>query len=399
MRTRTRVSVHKLASDRRDLAKTAFTTRRVPESAMRTIITGAVRPRSGDLVLARVSRLGHHRHIERPDGRRALLDLDDEIIVAYGDRYATDQFESRVPTSLGRTQLVASGGIASQVFSRSQTVHAATQIVPIGLIGDEGGRPLNLMDFALPPILPDRRRPPTVAVLGTAMNSGKTTTVRHLVNGLSRAGIRTGAAKATGTGSGNDFWCMFDAGAHLMLDFTDVGFSSTYRQPLGLLERKFRELVDHLTEDGSRINLIEIADGIYQDETSRLLDCTTFHDVIDGIVFAAPDAMGATAGVTHLQQLGYDVLGVSGLLTRSPLSSREAERATMLPVLKPEQLRDVRISAPLLRVPYVPAVSDEFAAEELLADEQRRKETSRPAHSKRYVVHLAGASLAPVGTR
>ncbi len=371
---------------------------------MRTIVSGAIRPRSGDLVLARVTRLGHHRHIESPNGRRALLNLDDEIIVAYGDRYATDQFESRVPTSLGRTQFVASGGIASQVLSRNQSVHAATQIVPIGLIGDDGGRPLNLMDFALQPVLPDRGRPPTVAVLGTAMSSGKTTTVRYLVNGLSRAGIRTGAAKATGTGSGNDFWCMIDAGAHTMLDFTDVGFSSTYRQPLGLLEHKLRELVDHLTEAGSLINLIEIADGIYQDETSRLLDCSTFHELIDGIIFAAPDAMGATAGVTHLQQLGYDVLGVSGLLTRSPLSAREAERATMLPVLESDQLRDVHISAPLLGVPYARLRADEIDAhqintDEITADERRRKETSGLPARKRYAVQLTGAARATVGTR
>jgi hypothetical protein len=399
MRTRTRIWVQKFGDDRRDLAKSAFTTRRVPASAMRTIISGAIRPRSGDLVLARVTRLGHHRHIERPDGRRALLHLEDEIIVAYGDRYATDQFESRVPNSLGRTQFVASGGIASQVLSHSQAVHAATQIVPIGIIGDDGGRPLNLMGFALSPALPDRGRPPTVAVLGTAMNSGKTTTVRYLVNGFSHAGIPTGAAKATGTGSGNDFWCMIDAGAHTMLDFTDVGFSSTYRQPLGLIERKLRELVDHLTEDGCRINLIEIADGIYQDETSRLLDSSTFHELIDGIIFAAPDAMGATAGVTHLRQLGYDVLGVSGLLTRSPLSAREAERATMLPVLKVDQLRDVRISAPLLGVPYAADRADEFLADELIADEKRRKETSGLPSRKRYVVHLAGAVPATVGTR
>lgn len=394
MRTRTRVWVQKFGSDRRDSAKPAFTTRRVPPDAMRTIISGAMRPRSGDLVLARITRLGHHRHIEQPNGRRAILHLDDEVIVTYGDRYATDQFESRVPGSLGRTQLVASGGIASHVLSRSQSVHAATQIFPIGLVGDDRGRPLNVMDFALQPVLPDRGRPPTVAVLGTAMNSGKTTTVRYLVNGLSHADIPTGAAKATGTGSGNDYWCMIDAGAHLMLDFTDVGFSSTYRQPLRLLERKFRELVDHLTESGSMVNLIEIADGIYQDETSRLLDCSTFHELVDGVIFAAPDAMGAAAGVSHLRQLGYDVLGVSGLLTRSPLASLEAERATMLPVLKLDQLRDVHISAPLLGLPYAPrAPRHAHSSDGKLVDA-----TSGPGR-KRYVVHLAGTVPAVVGSR
>lgn len=396
MRTRTRVTVQRFGSDRRDLAKSAFTTRRVPRGAMHTIVLGALRPRSGDLVLARITRLGHHRHIEQPNGRRAMLHVDDEIIVTYGDRYATDQFESRVPDSLGRTELVASGGIASHVISRSQAVHTATQILPVGLIGDDRGRPLNVMDFALDPVQPTRTRPPTIAVLGTAMNSGKTTTVRYLVNGLSRAGIRAGAAKATGTGSGNDYWCMLDAGAHRMLDFTDVGFSSTYRQPLSQLEPKFRELVDHLTYSGSRVNLVEVADGIYQDETSRLLDSVVFHECIDGVIFAAPDAMGATAGVSQLQQLGYNTLAVSGLLTRSPLAAHEAEKATHLPVLRQEQLRDVTVSAPLLGVPYTPA--GPWPAEKPKASDAEAAASARARH-KRYLVHYARTAPTAVGAR
>ena len=70
------------------------------------------------------------------------------------------------------------------------------------------------------------------------MNAGKTTTNRYLVHSLNRLGARPGATKVTGTGSGNDYWVMLDAGAHQMLDFTDVGLASTYLQPITLLERK-----------------------------------------------------------------------------------------------------------------------------------------------------------------
>src|SRR3954470_21659558 len=95
-----RITVQSLDPARRDRSQAAFSTRRVPRGAMRTLIGGTVRPRSGDLVLASVSRLGQHQRIERPDGRRAALHLHDEIIVAYADRYATDQFESHVPDNL-----------------------------------------------------------------------------------------------------------------------------------------------------------------------------------------------------------------------------------------------------------------------------------------------------------
>ena len=118
---------------------------------------------------------------------------------------------------------MASGGIASAALSRSLDMRLATDLLPVGLVGDEQGRPLNVADFALEPVSP-AERPLTVAVIGTSMNSGKTTTIHFMVHGLSRAGVRAGVTKVTGTGSGGDYWVMLDAGAHRMLDFTDAGW-------------------------------------------------------------------------------------------------------------------------------------------------------------------------------
>jgi hypothetical protein len=60
----------------------------------------AVTPRAGDVVLARVEKIGQHPRIELPDGRRATLFTGDEVLVAYGNRYAPDQFEAEVPRDL-----------------------------------------------------------------------------------------------------------------------------------------------------------------------------------------------------------------------------------------------------------------------------------------------------------
>lgn len=332
------VVVAKLAAERRDAAKSTFTTRRVPPAAMQTLVSGALRPRSGDLVLAVVERLGHHTRVELPTGRKARLMIGDEIIAAYADRYAPDQFESHVPSHLGTTELVASGGIASGVLSRSSAVRAATRIKPIGLIGDDDGRPLNVADFALRPVAPVVDRPPVIAVIGTSMNSGKTTTITHLAHGLHTAGKRPGVTKVTGTGSGNDFWVQVDAGAHRMLDFTDVGFASTYRIPMRHVERIFLELLDHLASSGCGALLVEVADGIYQQETAQLIDSPVFREAVDGVIFAAGEAMGAVQGVSHLRQMGLPVFAVSGRLTGSPLATREAKLACELPILTLDEL-------------------------------------------------------------
>jgi hypothetical protein len=208
------------------------------------------------------------------------------------------------------------------------------------LVGDARGVTINLSDYGLFPAKTEKARPTTIAVVGTSMNSGKTTTIKNLVRGLSLAGRKPGTTKATGTGSGGDYWVMLDSGAHAMLDFTDVGLASTFRIPLPILERKLVELVDHLTAADSGVILVEIADGLFQQETARLIQSKVFCDLIDGVVFAAGDAMSAATGVALLHNIGLPVIGVSGVVSASPLAAREAEGAAGVPVLTKEELAD-----------------------------------------------------------
>jgi dethiobiotin synthetase len=332
------IGVAPLAPERLARAKRAFSTRRMETRHMATIVSGAVRPRSGDLVLARVERLGQHQKLELTDGRRAQMHLGDEIVVAYADRYAPDQFESHVPVRLAPTQLVASGGIASEMLSRNRGVRSATDIVPIGLVADHRGQPLNLESGGLTPVTPPSHRPPTIAIVGTSMNAGKTTTAHRIVHSLVKAGHRPGATKVTGTGSGGDYWVMLDAGAHRMLDFTDVGLASTYRVDFPVVERKAIELLDHLTAAGCGALVVEVADGLFQRETAKLMTSEAFRDRIDGVVIAAPDAMGAVGALTHLRRLGLPVTAIAGRITRSPLATREAQAMSDVPILTLDEL-------------------------------------------------------------
>ncbi|MDH4306429.1 MAG: DUF1611 domain-containing protein [Acidimicrobiia bacterium] len=316
--------------------------------ALRRLISGAVRPRAGDLVLARVDRLGNHRRLELTDGRRASLYLGDEIVVVYANRYASDQFESYVPYDLGPTELVASGGIASAVKTKSADVRTATSITPLGLLSEDGVWPLNVSDYALGPVTPPSPRPRNLVVLGTAMNSGKTTTINRLVRGLVAAGHRPGVTKVTGTGSGGDYWVMLDAGAHAMLDFTDAGHGSTFLADLAEVESTMALLTDHIAASGAGSILVEVADGLLQRETAHLLDSESFRERVDGIVFAAADSMGAIAGVSRLRSLGLPVVAIAGRITRSPLATEEASRVCGLPILNLAELEDPEVASSLL---------------------------------------------------
>ncbi|MGH2570567.1 MAG: DUF1611 domain-containing protein [bacterium] len=304
----------------------------------------------GDLVLARVDGLGHHRELQLASGRRKTLFEGDEIVVAYGNRYAPNQFEAVVPDTIGPCQLVAGGGVAAKAVSwHSRIMKGPTQITPIGLLAGATGARANLRDYAVQSVprmgLPDAT---IVAVVGTSMDSGKTQTAAFVVRGLTRAGIRAGFAKVTGTGAGGDTWLLRDAGADPVLDFTDAGHVSTYLLPEAEVERTFVTLVAHLAASGVDAIVLEIADGLFQRETAALLRSPVFHELVGGVLFAAQDSLGAAAGASWLRGESVPVVGLSGVLTAAPLQREEAAGATGLPLYSREELSQPSIAMSIL---------------------------------------------------
>ena len=128
-------------------------------------------------------------------------------------------------------------------------------------------------------------------------------------------------------------WQMIDAGSQVALDFTDCGAPSTYKLPIETCEVVMETLVAELCERGVEHILIEVADGILQEETRALIQSPVFSRLVDRVVFAAGDALGAANGVAWLRQQKIDVVGVSGALTCAPLAIRECTGLLDLPVL------------------------------------------------------------------
>jgi len=330
-------------------ASRAFSTRRADLTLAKNLITAGVRPQAGDLVLARVSRIGHHARLELPNGRRARMFVGDEIIVTYGNRYATDQFESLVPEQIGPCHLVAGGGIASNVISKSKGVKRATDIEPLGILAAEDNTPLNVSQFALAdaPTMA-APRPLVLCMVGTSMNAGKTTAAADIIRGLRSSGLNVAAAKITGTGAGGDYWHFTDAGAQEVVDFTDAGYASTYMMDTPSILNASQHLINHLFIKQPDVIILEVADGLLQRETRPLLMSDTFKNMIDGMFFATGDAMGAISGADWLQNQGYPVIGLCGMMTRSEINAAEARDATGLPVLTRAMLTDGNILTPMV---------------------------------------------------
>jgi hypothetical protein len=315
--------------------KWSYVTRGMPEGLQTSIGAHAAAPRSGDLVLARVVSLGAHGHLENRHGRRMRLYRGDIIVGTYGNRYATDFYEGYVPEG-AICHLLTAGGLIGTVASRHEAQHEPTELEVLGAVLDADGRPLSTETFAREIPALEIPRVATVAVVGSGMNAGKTTTVAGLVHGFTRTGFATGAGKVTGSGSGKDRWAYIDAGADPVLEFLDFGMPSTFGYDISRLSATMMGIRSALALEGADVAVLELADGLLQEDTHHLLG--DLAGVADAVVLASVDALSAQAGVEVLTGLGLPIVAISGLVTRSPLAVRETERATNLPVVRPGDL-------------------------------------------------------------
>ncbi|MBA3755192.1 MAG: DUF1611 domain-containing protein, partial [Nitrosomonas sp.] len=240
------MNISPISQERLLNAKIAYTPRNLRLASVAVLWQeDDVIPNTGDMLLAKVTKIGHQNELEVMHDRHSALFIGDEIIVCYGNRYAPDQFEAQVPKDLGLCDLVAAGGIAARTNHRHANV--STSIQPIGLLADSNEKRINLKDTALPKLVRLFPHPYTVAVVGATTNAGQTTTVANMIRGLVNAGYTVGTAKVTGTGSAKDAELMTDAGAKLTLDFTHAGFPSTYLATPKQIDSILETLVTHLS--------------------------------------------------------------------------------------------------------------------------------------------------------
>jgi hypothetical protein len=319
------------------MMKWSYVTRTMPNGLATSVAPAAHDPRSGDLVVCRVTRIGVHDHAEDRVGRRMRLFPGDLLVGAYGNRYATDFYEGYVPRG-SRTHLLTAGGLVGDVIAAHDAHGLPTELEVVGALVDGDLRPLSTEDFAAPLPAWSAPRIATIAVVGSGMNAGKTTTAAALVRGCARAGLLAAAGKVTGSGSGKDRWEYVDSGAHSVSDFLDFGMPSTFGYPQERLAVTMLAIRNTLASAGADVVVLEIADGLLMPETSWLLE--QLDGVADAVVLAAVDALSARSGVEILRGLRLPVQALSGLVSRSPLASREAAAAVGLPVLSPRSLAD-----------------------------------------------------------
>jgi len=279
-------------------------------------------PVPGDVALMRVEKTVFHKFLTTAENRRMRLYPGAQFFGVFGNRYACDAFEAEV-TGSDNLSLLTAAGMVGTVKSKHHSAADPTQVTLLGYVRNaEGGR-LNLKAQLFRPAAARRRPRNLIYVVGTGMNSGKTTTAARLTNGLTNVGLNVAACKLTGSVSNRDQDELAAAASHRAIDFSDFGFPSTYLCSKEELLKLFDAMTAEVAAVDPDVVLMELADGLLQRETAMLLSEPEVQQAARGLVLSAESALSALWGADRLRRLGYRIIAVSGKFTSSPLAMEE----------------------------------------------------------------------------
>ena len=310
----------------------------VGEYTLNTSILKSYIPKAGDVAIFEVLEIGKHDSIQSTNGNNSYIFPGDLIMNAFGNRYATGQFEGYVPTKyLEKYQILGKGGAVGELISMNVKLLnvGPTELKLIGYAVDSNGNVINTKYLNQTPVTfePLRQRSPKIYLsIGSSMDSGKTTTAAYLSRGLMLSTKKVAFIKLTGTVYTKDKAFVRDCGAEISVDFSNAGFPSTYMCSETELLNLYEFLLQTVSEIQQDYIIMEIADGLLQRETAMLLNNHDFMQTISGVVFSCGDSLSALSGVSILEKMNQKILCVGGLFTISPLLIKEVQDNCNYPV-------------------------------------------------------------------
>ena len=292
-------------------------------------------PNAGDIGLFKVTRIGSHTRLINVSSQKLRIYAGDLFTGVFGNRYATDAIEAEVD-KVRNLSLITTAGMVGTVRSKHSSIRRTTQVSFLGYLTSDDER-INTKELVFAKSgrttqLPDQQ-PNLVVIIGSGMNSGKTTFCRKLIKSFRRKGTKVAACKLTGSISPRDFDEMVSASAIHVTDFSDYGFPSTYKCDREEILDLFKTMLADLEKLKPDIIIMEVADGVLQRETKMILSEPSFKELIRGVIVTADSAPATLYTVNYLEQAGYNILCVSGSITSSPLYVEEFKDHHNVPVV------------------------------------------------------------------
>ncbi len=319
--------------------KKTIITKDIKDYTLNEEINDTHHPISGDIAIFQVITLGKHESVQGEEKRNIAIFEGDFIMGAFANRYATSQFEGYVPVEpLPLYDILAAGGAIGVVKSKNYSLKdiEPTKVRMVGYVCDERGKVINTRWYKksripFSAVVPNNAK--LILSVGSTMDSGKTTTAGCVARGLKLSGKRVAFMKFTGTVHTKDRDFVYDCGADVVTDFSDLGFPSTYLTEKEELLDLYQSLLAKLSTEQPDFIVIEIADGLLQLETNFLLKSAEFMSTINSVIFSCGDSLSAFQGIEVLNKIHITPAFISGRFTMSPLLIQEVQKHCGIPVL------------------------------------------------------------------
>ena len=263
-------------------------------------------PVAGDVVACLVQEVNAaYPLLELFDGAELSLSRGKVILGVLGVRKALHGFSGRVPKQLKRGQrlyLLNKGGVIGDCTAFHRDLEWPSQVEYLGTVRRDGTT-VNIGDSALNFIRAPLPRIPLIAVLGTCMNSGKTTVCKRIIEGLVETGKPVNAGKVAGVACRHDVLEMAKSGAGKTLSFHDFGLPSSAE--IDSLIPVARSMIHHLAVSQTDCLVLEMGDGIlggYQ--VSTLFADKEFLGIRACTVICANDLMGVWGALEWMDRNG-----------------------------------------------------------------------------------------------
>lgn len=321
------------------LDKIASVTRRL-ELSRHAVLGDEIPAEAGSVVAARVlNSKTSYNTLEDIHGRFVTLHPGDVVAVALGSRDALYGYSGQVPEQVAvgdQLDLLNLGGVAGVGACPAPGIGEPFRLEVLGSVLEfprldvRVGVPANITRAALPAQPMPTRTPPILTLVGTSMDSGKTTAAAVMIAELTRRGRRVAAGKLTGVALRRDVLAMQDCGADPVAIFTDFGVvTTTEDNAVGATH----SLLAHLSEGEPDLIVLEMGDGLLGTYGVRsLLADPGVRGAIGAVVLCAQDPVGAWGGVELLErEYGLRPDLVSGRVTDTPVGRRYCTERLRIP--------------------------------------------------------------------
>ena len=283
----------------------------------------------GVVIIVRVlDTVGRNNRYELCDGRIGRLYKDDVLPVVLGPRRAPHRFSGDVPAIVGCgdvLELLCMSGVVGRLCGEDPTWGRPLLVQALGS-PSENRTPMTLRRSMVEMGQSTEDKAKIVAVVGTSMDSGKTTTACRIIRHF-REGTRTVAAvKLAGVGSVQDLNELQDAGAEPVLSFADRGVVATCGVDKIDVEKAATQVLAMANAPKPDLIVAEFGGGLVDEyRVLDLLRLDGLREHVAAVVVCAGDLTGARGAKNVLKECGLEIAVVSGPAVNNMSCARFAE--------------------------------------------------------------------------